>query len=557
MDDKFSTNVNSSTQRPENVNIDNNSEHSMNTMEKMSNPPSVDAEKASEATEAAELSGLKLTLVMVGLALAIFLMSLDTSIIATAIPKITSDFNSTADIGWYGSAYSFSLCALQPMAGRVFSNFSMKHAFLSFMAVFELGSLLCATAVNSPMLIVGRAIAGCGAAGCATGGFSIVASSLPLHKRSLYIGILQSTFGIATIIGPVLGGALTQHATWRLCFYINLPLGAITVAFIAFFFTTPKKTTTNTTPFLQRIASLDYLGLGLFIPSVIMVLLALQWGGTVHAWKSATTIGLLVGGFGLGMVFVLWQLRKGDDAMIPPNIFTHRNVFGACFAEFFAMGAVLTSIYYLPEWFQVIKGASPTKSGLMYLPLSLADILSAIVAGAALQAIGYPNIPILLGTVLMSIGTGLFTTFQPSTGHQHWIPYQVLQGMGAGMTLSMPYASIQTVLQPAEIPIGTSLVQCFQFLGGAVSLSIAQAVFSNKLVSSLMAAGISTQEIQSIIAAGAADVRKVTAPAQLAQVVGAYNQGIVETFYVAAATAVAAFVISLGLQWRSVKPSSS
>ncbi|RAK74905.1 MDR family MFS transporter [Aspergillus fijiensis CBS 313.89] len=504
-----------------------------------------------------ELTGLPLALVILGLGLAIFLMSLDSSIIATAIPRITSQFNSTGDIGWYGSAYSFAMCALQPIAGKLFASFPMKGMFLGCLAVFELGSLLCALAVNSPMLIVGRAIAGAGAAGCFTGAFCIVAAALPLAKRPFYVGILQSTFGIATIIGPILGGAFTQHATWRWCFWINLPIGAITIVALVFSFKPPPRDSSTTSPILHRLKSLDLIGALLFAPSIIMILLALQWGGTSYAWKSATIIGLFIGGAGLGLVFACWQVYKGDGAMIPPRLMTERTMLFCCLGEFCAMGAVYISIYYLPEWFQVIKGASPIKSGLMYLPLALSDVLSATLTGASLKYLGYPNPYLLLGTALMSIATGLFSTFTLTTSHEHWIPFQVLQGLGAGMTLSMPYVATQTVLDPADIPVGTSLLQCFQFFGAAVNLAIAEALFDNKLVTGLGDLGLPAAEVERIVSAGSAEVRSVVPYSGLPGVLHAYNHALTTTFYVAASFAALAFLLSLGVRWRSVKPPSS
>ncbi|KAJ5869565.1 hypothetical protein N7455_004506 [Penicillium solitum] len=501
-----------------------------------------------------ELTGIPLVLVITGLSLSIFLMSLDSSIISTAIPRITSEFNSTGDIGWYGSAYSFAMCALQPIAGKLFGSFPMKVIFLGSLAIFELGSLLCALAVNSPMLIVGRAIAGIGAAGCFTGAFCIVAVSSPLVKRPFYIGILQSTFGIATIIGPVLGGAFTEHATWRWCFWINLPIGAVTILSLLFFFKPPMRDSIKGPSVLRRLQNLDLLGAILFAPAIIMVFLALQWGGTEYPWKSATIIGLFIGGAGVGVVFALWQIRKGDDAMIPPRLICERTMFFSCFSEFFAMGAVYISIYYLPEWFQVIKGASPTKSGLMYLPLALSDVLSATLTGASLKYLGYPNPYMLLGTSLMSIATGLFSTFSLTTPHQHWIPFQVLQGLGVGMTLSMPYVATQTVLKPEDIPVGTSLLQCFQFFGASVNLAIAEALFDNKLNSRLASWGFDTDEVRKIISAGSAEARNVVSAADLPGVLDSYNHAITTTFYVATSVAAVAFLLSLGIRWRSVKP---
>ncbi|CAI7581359.1 unnamed protein product [Penicillium crustosum] len=501
-----------------------------------------------------ELTGIPLVLVITGLSLSIFLMSLDSSIISTAIPRITSDFNSTGDIGWYGSAYSFAMCALQPIAGKLFGSFPMKVIFLGSLTIFELGSLLCALAINSPMLIVGRAIAGIGAAGCFTGAFCIVAVSSPLVKRPFYIGILQSTFGIATIIGPVLGGAFTEHATWRWCFWINLPIGAVTILSLLFFFKPPTHNSIKGPSVLRRLQDLDLLGAVLFAPAIIMIFLALQWGGIEYAWKSATIIGLFVGGAGLGVVFALWQIRKGDDAMIPPRLISERTMFFSCFSEFFAMGAVYISIYYLPEWFQVIKGASPTKSGLMYLPLALSDVLSATLTGASLKYLGYPNPYMLLGTGLMSIATGLFSTFSLITPHQHWIPFQVLQGLGVGMTLSMPYVATQTVLRPEDIPVGTSLLQCFQFFGASVNLAIAEAIFDNKLNSRLASWGFDTYDVRKIISAGSAEARRVVSSPDLPRVLDSYNHAITTTFYVATSVAAVAFLLSLGIRWRSVKP---
>ncbi|KAJ5969659.1 hypothetical protein N7501_005907 [Penicillium viridicatum] len=512
-----------------------------------------DSSRADDASDY-ELTGIPLVLVITGLSLAIFLMSLDSSIISTAIPRITSEFNSTGDIGWYGSAYSFAMCALQPIAGKLFGSFPMKVIFIGSLAIFELGSLLCALAVNSPMLIVGRAIAGIGAAGCFTGAFCIVAVSSPLVKRPFYIGILQSTFGIATIIGPVLGGAFTEHATWRWCFWINLPIGAVTILSLLFFFKPPTHDSIKPRSVLRRLQNLDLLGAVLFAPAIIMIFLALQWGGTEYAWKSATIIGLFIGGAGLGVVFALWQIRKGDDAMIPPRLISERTMFFSCFSEFFAMGAVYISIYYLPEWFQVIKGASPTKSGLMYLPLALSDVLSATLTGASLKYLGYPNPYMLLGTGLMSIATGLVSTFSLTTPHQHWIPFQVLQGLGVGMTLSMPYVATQTVLKPEDIPVGTSLLQCFQFFGASVNLAIAEAIFDNKLNSRLASWGFDTYEVRNIISAGSAEARSVVSAADLPGVLDSYNHAIITTFYVATSVAAVAFLLSLGIRWRSVKP---
>ncbi|KAJ5723176.1 hypothetical protein N7488_001211 [Penicillium malachiteum] len=468
--------------------------------------PSRDEKPSGQDESAYELTGISLILVIIGLSLSIFLMSLDTSIISTAIPRITSEFHSTGDIA-------------------------------------------------CPMLIVGRAIAGAGAAGCFTGAFSIVAVSIPLEKLPVYIGILQATFGITTIIGPVLGGAFTQHATWRWCFWINLPLGAVTIITLIFFFKPPPQDSKSSedSSISEKLQSFDLLGLITFAPGIIMILLALQWGGTTFAWKSATIIGLLVTGVLLLVIFALWQIYKGDAGMISPRIITERTMFFACVSEFFAMGAVYISIYYLPEWFQVVKGASSTKSGVMYLPLALSDVFAAISTGMLLKYIGYPNSFIILGTALMSKGTGLISTFTVSTSHTHWIPFQVLQGLGAGVTLSMPYVATQAVLKPEDIPVGTSILQCFQFFGASLLLAVAESIFENKLVSRLASMKFGEDEIQKILNAGSAEVRSVVPKSQLSDALQAYNYALTKTFYIATSVAAVALFTSLGIRWRSVK----
>ncbi|KAI4727250.1 MFS general substrate transporter [Aureobasidium sp. EXF-10728] len=501
-----------------------------------------------------ELTGLGLITVISGLVLAIFLVSLDSAIVATAVPYVTVEFKSAGDTAWYGSAYTLATCALQPIAGKLYAKFSVKTMFLVFMALFEIGSLVCATAPNAIGLIVGRAIAGAGAAGCTTGAFTIVAVSVRLPRRTTYLSALQSTFGIGIMLGPLLGGVLTQRVTWRWCFYINLPIGAITVLFLVLFFHPPKADRVNAPA--QKMASLDLVGLLLFAPATIMMLLALQWGGLVYAWRNATIIGLFVGAAVLTCIFALWQIHKGDDAMIPPKLLTQRVIFSACLTELFAMGTVYVATYYLPQWFQIVKGVSPIRSGVMYLPLSLSDVASALMVGILLPYVGLTNPFILAGTILLAVGSGLLSTLSTSSGSQYWIPYQILPGMGAGISLWMPYVAIQTVLKPEDIPVATALLQFFQSFGAALSLALAQAVFSSIFYAALKSQNIVGLDLSAIIHAAPANFRALVPKENLAQVLNAYNQGVTSTFYLGAGLAAAACFSSFGIQWKSFKPKS-
>ncbi|PYI10683.1 MFS general substrate transporter [Aspergillus sclerotiicarbonarius CBS 121057] len=226
-----------------------------------------------------EVKGVKLLLLHTGLCLCTFLVGLDFNLIATAIPVITSDFHSIGDVGWYGGAFFIALCSSQPLAGKTFSLFSKKIAYLSYVALFEVGSLVCALAPSSPVLIVGRAIAGLGASGIFAGGLVILTTVIPLHRRAVWTGTLNSTFAIASIVGPIIGGALTQHVTWRWCFYINLPIAGFSAAVILFFFHV-KRAPTEGIPLSNKLKSLDAVGFLFFAGSVTMLLIAVQLGGT-------------------------------------------------------------------------------------------------------------------------------------------------------------------------------------------------------------------------------------------------------------------------------------
>lgn len=165
--------------------------------------------------------GTQLALLTFGLCMATLVVALDNTIIATAIPKITSDFDSLADVGWYGSSYLLCTTALQPSFGRIYTYFNVKYTYLFALVLFEIGSIICAAAINSTMLILGRAVAGAGASALFSGGMTIVGVSVPLRKRPLYIATLSSMFGIASVIGPLLGGVFTDKATWRWCFWVS------------------------------------------------------------------------------------------------------------------------------------------------------------------------------------------------------------------------------------------------------------------------------------------------------------------------------------------------
>ncbi|KKP06725.1 hypothetical protein THAR02_01214 [Trichoderma harzianum] len=512
------------------------------------------------ATEATTLiSGLPLVVIMTGLALAGFVVALDTSIIATAIPFITEEFHSTQDIGWYGSAYFLTLCSLQPVNGKLYSSFSLKShsrnlqwSFITFFAVFELGSLLCAVAVNSNMFIGGRAVAGLGGSGILLGALSIIAYIIPLNKRPLYTGLFVSVFSIALVVGPIIGGAFTQHVTWRWCFYINLPIGCATFLALGFLFhPLPRPQEGETLP--QRIKKLDLVGAVLFTPAVLMALLALQWGGSTYPWHSATIIGLFVGFGALMGVFVLWEAFVGDEiAMLPSSLLRLRAVAFAGSTQLFATGGIFAAVYYLPEWFQVVRGASPVRSGVMNIPSFLSQVLASILAGGLGSKIGGLNPWIWVGCALMAVGTGLYSTLTVDSDAGHWIGFQILQGFGFGCVAQMPTIAVQMAVPPQRVPIALAMTAFAQFFGSAIFVAIAQTIFSNVLIAKL-ATDAPDVDAEALLLAGSGAVRSIVPPESLSAVLAAYESAITSTFYLTAATSVTAFFVSFGIPWTSVK----
>lgn len=501
--------------------------------------------------------GVKLVLITIALCLAVFLMALDNSIIATAIPKITDQFHSLDAVGWYGSAYLLTTAALQLLFGKFYSYLNIKWVFLSAIGLFELGSLICGVAPNSTALIIGRAIAGAGSAGILSGALIILAFTVPLRSRPAYSGGITSMYGIASVAGPLLGGVFTDKATWRWCFYINLPIGAITVLVVLFFFQPPKgalsagASSTNKT-WREILNEFDPLGTAVFMPAIVCLLLALQWGGTTYAWNSGRVIALFVVFGVLISSFLFIQWRQQDNATVPPRVIKVRTVWsGAAFAA--ATGAAFfSSIYFLPLWFQAVKGSSAVSSGIMNLPMLISVVLFSLVAGVIVSVVGYYTPFMLVGTVLMSIGYGLISTFQPDTGAGVWIGYQILAGAGVGFGMQQPLIAVQAVLSDKDLPTGTAVVVFTQTLGGSLFVSVSQNVFSNKLVEYVgdYAPGL---DPSTVLSAGATSIQKIIPAEFLEGVTLAYNDALMQTFLVSAALAAITIVGSGFMEWRSVK----
>ncbi|KAL6248731.1 hypothetical protein RBB50_003793 [Rhinocladiella similis] len=494
-----------------------------------------------------------LTFLMSAILLVVIILTLDQSILATAIPKITDQFHTIADIGWYAAAYLICNASLQPLTGKVYTYFSLRYAFLSFVFVFELGSLLCGVAQSSTMLVIGRAVAGIGGSGIQNGALTMVAVAAPPSQRPTLMGIIMAMAGAGQLIAPLIGGALTEHATWRWCFYLNLPIGGVVLAVMACIQLPAYKNRKASWTFRDVVRDFDITGFIIFAPACVMLLLALEWGGATYPWSSAKIIGLFVGSAGTFIAFFIWEYIHGENAMIPLPLMTMRVVYSSMLATFFQFGGLLIFSYYLPLWFQVIKHASPTLSAVYILPTFLSQIVSAILTGILVSRIGYVAPSTFVGSCLAALSSGLMSSFKLSTGTGPWIGYQIINGVGRGMAISQPIQAAQSVVKPDMVPTITALISWSQTFGGAIFIGVAQTAFINLLKSALStrAPGV---DANVVIATGATDyLARLAAQGETETrhgVLLAYNEAITKTFYLALGCTLAAAVASVGI-WKT------
>ncbi|KAG6997695.1 TPR repeat-containing protein C19B12.01 [Physcia stellaris] len=469
----------------------------------------------------------KFWIIVIGMYLSIFLVALDRTIIATAIPAITNGFDSIEDIGWYGSAYMLTAASFFLVFGRIYQLYSTKWVYLISIVIFEVGSAICGAAPNSIAFIIGRAIAGLGSAGIFCGGTMIILPLVPLRKRPIFTSIFGLAFGLSSVLGPILGGTLTDNVTWRWCFYLNLPIGGFTI-FATLVFLHIKSPKREKLTILAQIKRLDPIGIFFFVPSIVCLILALQWGGSTYPWSAPRIIGLLVSFAVLFIIFVIVEVLTPETAMAPTRIVLQRSIAGSMVFMLLLAGGMMSVVYYLAIWFQAAKGDSATHAGISTIPLVLSLVIMGVVAAALTQKIGYYNPSMLLSVVLCSVGAGLLSTLKPDSNHSRWIGYQVLYGLGIGAGFQTCGLAAQTVLPRVDVPIGIALVFFMQQLGGSVFLSVGQNLFSSQLVDSLSdVAGLDTY---AIINTGATDLRRIVPPSELSVVVDAYSYALTRVF---------------------------
>ncbi|EGP91887.1 putative major facilitator superfamily transporter [Zymoseptoria tritici IPO323] len=486
-----------------------------------------------------------------------FTVSLDDTIVATAIPRITDDFHSISDVAWYGSGYLITMGGLQLLFGKLYKLHVDRTIYTVSLCIFATGSTISATAPNSFALICGRALAGTGAAGIVSGGIVILGHTVPLRLLPVYISITSGLTVVGTVAGPLFGGLLTDGLSWRWSFYINLPIvGTVLTLFVLLYRPKHGKSSQHASSrsCKERAAMYDPLGNALFFSAVICCQIALEWADSHYPWRSARVIALFVCSAVFLTMFVPLQVFMRENATIPGHIAKRRAIASSGVFMAFLCAAYFSVVYYLPLWFQGVKGSSPTHSAIMSIALLVTMVLSSLIAAGLMSKTGWYNPFALAAPVLASCGAGLLSTLEPNSGPGKYIGFQVLLGAGVGCAFHIPFVVVNATLQESDRPTGIGLMMCAELLGGALGVSVAQKIFESRLVAFVgrLAPDV---ERSTILKTGATELTSLVPEDQVAAVPKAYSDAVTSTFYLSSACAAASIIAASFMEWRNIKKS--
>ncbi|KAJ7737370.1 ABC transporter [Mycena metata] len=439
------------------------------------------------------LTGGKLAVLFTCMMLSMFCVALDQTILATALPRIASDFEAFSLQGWVSTSFILTQSVFLLFYGQLLRIFPAKWVLVSAIAIFELGSLVCGLADNVGQLIAGRTVSGVGAAGIFVAMIQIISQVTRLEDRPRLFGLFGAVFGVSSVVGPLMGGALTDHVTWRWCFWINLPLGGISVLGVLFMLKASPPLGSDPTKrsfrdIMEQVRHLDFVGATLVSGAVTALVLALQWGGNTKPWGDKAVIICFVLAAVLTGVFIAWEIYLDETAMVPTSIFKSRSIYAILAFCFLTRFSYLIFSYYIPIFYQAARGSTATKSGIDLIPFMLGTVITIMSAGQIVSRWGY-YWPFLVGSpILLAIGSGLLYTLNATTSAAKLIGFQILAGVGIGMALQNSLLSVQVEFRDTPRILGqaTSMASFAQFLGGALGLGVAEPIFASQLTKNLL-----------------------------------------------------------------------
>lgn len=479
-------------------------------------------------------TGIRFWLIVLACAIALVFMALDTSVVSTAVPSITDEFHTVADVGWYASAFRLCACAFAFFFGKVYTLFPLRAVFLASNALFVCGSLLSATAPSSRVFVLSRAVCGLGASGVLQGCFYMLVHLVPLRRRPVVAGCLSGLEAVANMAGPAVGGLLIGRLSWRWCFWINLPSGALSMLIAAFALRgvdghqhqqQPGLPGAGTMPLRRKLAALDLAGNALFVPALTCLFLALAWAGTAYPWDSGVVIGLLVASAVLAAAFAWEQRRRGDGATLPPRVLGQRSVLAGFVFAACTNATMSVFEYYLPTYFQTVRGYSAAGSGYLLFPCLIGYTVASVLEGAGISAVGYYVPFMVLASTLMPVFAGLLTTFTTTTSLAKMVGTTAAMGFAGGIGFQAPQSAVQTVLSTSDASLGLSVIIFAQQFGPAVAIAAAQTIFLNRLSENLqvLVPGLSPSAVSDM---GLSDIKQLVGEADLERALGIFDASL-------------------------------
>ncbi|RJO79391.1 MFS transporter [Nocardia panacis] len=491
------------------------------------------------------LSRARINIVFLTVALGMLMAALDQTIVSTALPTIVADLGEAGHMAWVVTSYLLAEAIATALAGKFGDLFGRKLVFQLSGVIFIVGSMIAGLAHGMTLLVVARAIQGFGGGGLMVTSMALIADVIPMRERGRYTGALGSVFGVTTVIGPTLGGLFTDHASWRWCFYVNVPLAVVMIVIAARAIPSVRST-------IRPI--IDYAGIALVAIATTCLILALEWGGQEYPWGSATIIGLFVAAVVLFAAFVAVELRA-EEPMLPMGLF-RSNVFTVCSILSFIVGfAMLGAMTYLPAYLQYVDGVSATASGVRTLPLVVGLFTTSILSGQIVGSTGrYKYFPVA-GTAVMAVGLYLMSTMGRTTGFWLESLYMLILGLGIGLTMQVLTIVVQNTVPYAQLGTATSGVTFFRTLGSTFGTAIFGTLYSNQLKPNLTEALLEVKVVPPATAANPQLLREL--PSQLANpIIDAYATTINHVFQWVVPVALLGFVVAWFLKQVPLRDST-